>query len=441
MERDIMLPIKAVGVPLLIYLGYRGHWVDNVAKALDVEVNLSSSLYFVWVYLAFFWFYVVFNLGVAVVLLRMRRLPLGLVQWTVFASGLMDGILLSTMVLVTGGYNSILYYLYLSLVVRSAVSVPRPSSQAALNLTLTLCFFFVGFVDVFVAGMLDDSSRANLMLSEGYPTESVVLRLSLLVLLTVCSYGVQVVLEYQRRAEEEAREFAVREGQLRSAGRLAAEIAHQIKNPLAIINNAAFSLQRAVNQGRTDVTEQISIIQEEVERSDRIITQIMGYAQLAEGRVEKLNVIEELDQVITRVFPPGAGYPVQVHRQYLEPLPPLLMQRRHVSEIFLNVLQNAREAIGPQGGNVYVSARCLSDLSIAVSIRDDGPGIPPEKQERIFEAYYTSKEKGTGLGLSTVKHNIELYGGHVRVESKLGNGAEFKLFFPAKTYVRMEKTI
>jgi len=58
MERDIMLPIKAVGVPLLIYLGYHGHWVDNVAKALDVEVNLSSSQYFVWVYLVFFWSYV-----------------------------------------------------------------------------------------------------------------------------------------------------------------------------------------------------------------------------------------------------------------------------------------------------------------------------------------------------------------------------------------------
>jgi len=371
----------------------------------------------------------------------MRRLPLGLVQWTVFASGLMDGILLSTMVLVTGGYNSILYYLYLSLLVRGAVSVPRPSSQAALNLTLTLCFFSVGFVDVFVAGMLDETSRGNLMLSEGYPTESVVLRISLLLLVTVCAYGMQLVLEYQRRAADEAREFAVREGQLRSAGRLAAEIAHQIKNPLAIINNAAFSLQRALKQGKTDVAEQISIIQEEVERSDRIITQIMGYAQLAEGRVEKLNVIEELDLVIERVFPAGAGYPIQVHRDYQPPLPPLLMQRRHVTEIFLNLLQNAREAIGPGGGNVFVSVRCLPDLSIAVSIRDDGPGIPPEKQERIFEAYYTTKAKGTGLGLSTVKHNVELYGGHVRVDSKLGNGAEFELFFPAKTFVRMDKTI
>jgi len=95
---------------------------------------------------------------------------------------------------------------------------------------------------------------------------------------------------------------------LRGPG-VAAEFTHQIKNPLAIINNAAFSLQRALKQGKLVSAEQIRIIQEEVEHSDQIITQIMGYAQLSEGHVEKLNVIEELDQAIALVFPPAAGYP------------------------------------------------------------------------------------------------------------------------------------
>ncbi len=84
-------------------------------------------------------------------------------------------------------------------------------------------------------------------------------------------------------------------GQLRSAGRLAAEFAHRIKNPLAIINNAAFSLQRAARDGKTQATEQIEIIQAEVARADKVITQIMGYAQLSEGRVEKLNIMRNLN--------------------------------------------------------------------------------------------------------------------------------------------------
>jgi signal transduction histidine kinase len=89
---------------------------------------------------------------------------------------------------------------------------------------------------------------------------------------------------------------------------------------------------------------------------------------------------------------------------------------------------------------VFVRAQCRDDLSIEVSIQDDGPGIPPEKQVKIFEAYYTTKQKGSGLGLATVKHNVELYGGAIRLESKLGKGACFTLLFPAKMLMKLAKT-
>ncbi len=434
MERDIILPLKAAGVAMLLYSFYFRPWIGRVLSALDIAVQSTQYL---------FWVYVAINLVVTGLLFRARQVPLAVVEWAVFIICLVDGVFLSSLTLVTGGYDSILYWLFLALIMRSAVSVPRAASQLMLNLTLSACYVLSGVVALAVVGNLPEDSRQASGLSEPMdnPAEPLLLRVFLLLLMTVCSYGVQVLLERQRLAEEEMREFAAREGQLRSAGRLAAEIAHQIKNPLAIINNAAFSLQKALKQGKTDVREQISIIQEEVDRSDRIITQIMGYAQLAEGRVERVNVAGELDLAIDRVFPPAAGYPVIVRREYGETLPPLLMQRRHVAEIFVNVLQNAREAIGTRGGTITVAAECLPDQSIQVGIQDDGPGIQPDRLERVFEAYYTTKEKGTGLGLSTVKHNVELYGGRVHVESELGKGAEFKLFFPAKTFVRMEKSI
>ena len=264
--------------------------------------------------------------------------------------------------------------------------------------------------------------------------------MAVLLLITVCCYGAQVLLERQQIAADEAGEFAARESQLRSAGRLAAEFAHQIKNPLAIINNAAFSLQRSLRdrQGRPR-REQIEIIQEEVARADRVITQITGYAQLSEGRVEKLDVVAELDRAIAQVFPPAVPTQIKIHREYAAHFPPLLMQRGHLSEILVNLLQNAREALG-QKGNVFVTAECRRDYSIEISVRDDGPGVPPDKTERIFEAYYTTKEKGTGLGLAIVKHNVELYGGTVRVESKSGQGAAFILLFPAKALMKLSKT-
>ena len=432
MERDIVLPIKAAGILMVLYSFYFSPWIGITLGALEIAVEATQ--YFLWIYIGI-------NVVVAGMLLAMRWLPLALIEWSVFMISLMDGIFLSALTLVTGGADSILFYVFLGLIVRSAASVPRATSQLMLNLTLSACYVLAGVIDVAIAANLNYSGLNNsgqaLIEVPDRPTEQLLLRLILLLLMTLCCYAVQVLLEHQRQALDQAREFAVREGQLRSAGRLAAEFAHQIKNPLAIINNAAFSLQRALRDGKPIPSEQIDIIQEEVERSDRIITEIMGYAQLGEGRVEKLNVIEELDRAITEVFPPAAKYPIQIHRDYAAEFPPLLMQRRHAAETFLNLLQNAREALDGHGGSIFVNAQCRRDYSIEVSIRDDGPGIPAEKQEKIFEAYYTTKEKGTGLGLATVKHNVELYGGTVRVESELGKGARFVVLFPGRTLMRL----
>jgi signal transduction histidine kinase len=81
---------------------------------------------------------------------------------------------------------------------------------------------------------------------------------------------------------------------------------------------------------------------------------------------------------------------------------------------------------------VRLTATCNREQAVEIVVADDGPGIPPDKVARIFEPYFTTKEKGTGLGLTIVKHNVELYGGTVRVESSLGQGAKFTVILPAK---------
>jgi signal transduction histidine kinase len=266
-------------------------------------------------------------------------------------------------------------------------------------------------------------------------TEPFLLRLIILWLMTASCYGVQLLAFRDRQAAEEAQEAAARNSELKAAGRLAAEIAHQLKNPLGIINNAVFSLERGLRQGKKDLSQQIEIIREEIDRSDRIITQLMGYAQLSEGRVEKLNVCEELERAVAEVFPPGANYVTQINRDYGPNLPALMIQRNHFSAVLVNLLQNAREALNGHG-HINISARAQRDNAAEIIIADDGPGIPADKLGRIFDAYFTSKAKGTGLGLAIVKHNVELYGGTLHVESKLGKGARFILLFPARTFVK-----
>jgi signal transduction histidine kinase len=439
MERNVALPVKAAVVLVLCYYFFFSHWFESVTRSGSETLPREGTLETI---RRFFLIYVVLNGGVASLLIAMDQLPLKWVQHVVFTIGWIDGIFLAALTMVTGGFDSILYWGFLALIIRNAVSNPDTIRQLLLNLFICGCYVGSGILDVVITrweyGMLDDVTRASI---EGgpvdNPTEPFLLRFFLLLLMTACCYGVQVLVERQRRALAEAREFALRQEQLQATGRLAAEIAHQLKNPLGIINNAAFTLQRTVKEGKT-ITQQIQIIREEVDRSDRILTELMGYARLSEGRVEKLEITQELDRAVDQVFPKAAPYDITIQRDYAPALPPLLAQRGHLSEVFVNILQNAREAMAGKG-LIKISAQYGGSFDVVVRIEDNGPGIPPEKLEKIFEPYFTTKEKGTGLGLAIVKHNTELYNGTVQVESELGKGTVFTIRLPAKTIINIKK--
>jgi signal transduction histidine kinase len=428
-ERNLLLPVRAMFIGMIWFSFFNHHtpWVGQISSTLDVTVELVQYI---------FPFYVLTSALLALVILGMDHLPLAVVQWSVVTSSMVDGLFIAVMALITGGLDSLLFWLFVGLIVRNAISVPPGFSQLILNFFISLCYVLVAVLDVTVLSNLDDTTRRAFDQSPHEDLgEPFFLRLMVLWLTTLCGYGAQAFLERQRLAAEEAAEFTAREGQLHSAGRLAAEFAHQIKNPLAIINNTAFSLQRALREGRPPVAEQIDIIQEEVTRADRVITQVMGYAKLSEGRVEKLEVLAELENALAQVFPTAMPTGIRICRDFGRGFPPLLMQRSHLSEALVNLLQNAREALNDQG-TLLVTATCDQKYTVEISVADDGPGIAPHLVERIFEAYYTTKTKGTGLGLAIVKHNVELYGGTVRVESVLGKGARFTLNFPAKTLMK-----
>jgi signal transduction histidine kinase len=470
MQTHIVLPAKAGIIAVVLYYIFSSAWTQEAPSAHDVALDFLKRYFLV---------YSACNLAIAAFFISWRRFPAGLFQWLVFILGLLDGLFVSGLVLITDGFGSVAYWLFPVLTVLNAISIPLATPQIVLNLLLGCFYLGAGLLYPKVAlaelqapaflhsraptnavaawAISNELARTNLShpgtnfaaagagtnryartnyawikdlpaRQEELPSDPGLPKVILLWLLTACCYGVQVL----RRAIEESREFAVREGQLRSASRLSAEFAHQIKNPLAIINNAVFSLQRAVKEGRSDLSKQLEIIREEVERSDKIITQIMGYAQLSEGHVEKLDLVDEVDRALEQTFPAAVETGVRIERRYAPHLPPLLMQRQHLSQILINVLQNAREALNGQG-KVTVAVVYRNDQSIEITISDNGPGIAPDKVEKVFEQYYSTKEKGTGLGLAIVKHNVELYAGKVRAESELGKGARFILNFPAKT--------
>lgn len=423
MERTVMLPARIFFVAVIYHSFRYTPWVVQISSALDVTVETVQ-----WIFGA----YILLSALLILPLFAIQRLPLAVVQWSVYTSALVDGLLLSAMTLITGGIDSILFWLYLGLIVRNAVSVPPGVSQLILNFVTSILYFLVTILDITISSNLDETTSRVLDLAPHEMFgEAITLRILVLWLTAISYYGVQAFLERQRLSDEEAAEFAARENQLRSAGRLAAEFAHQIKNPLSVIRNAAFSLERSLRGSHKQAEQQLEIIREEVAHADRVITQLMGYAQLSEGRVEKLDVQDSINQALEQVFPAAVPTGITIRKEFAAHFPPLLMQRAHLSQILINLIQNAREVLADQG-RVTVSADHLPDHSVEISVNDDGPGIPPDKMEQIFEAYFTTKDKGTGLGLAIVKHNVELYGGTVAVESALGKGAKFTVTLPAK---------
>lgn len=504
-QRHIFLPARLIITAVVLYQFYYSPWLLNIVNPYGVLFETIQRVMLAYGFMV---------LAATVFFWVVRRFPAGSVQWFVFFFGLADALFLGGLTILTGGFESILYWVYPALIILNAASIPLATPQIVLNLMLGIIFLAAGLIEstaqpeLELSGMrprprkvateeiedvakvagwlrsapepfrhrvwdeLGETTRSNIdvYLSNDEAASALqpliaadikalvpwrrtvspsfepppdpeptgthyVLQVAVLVLLTFCCYGVQVLAAGQRRAEIERNEFIVRTEQLRSAGRLAAEVAHQIKNPLTIINNVTFSLQKNLARSNPATQPQIEIIREEVARVDRIITQIMGYAQLTEGRVEKLHVVDELNRVLQEVFPAEVPTGIQLHREFAANLPPLLVQRKHFTDAVSNLLQNARDAVLPGNGHIHVQARFLRNESIEISVQDNGPGIPPDKREQIFEAYYTTKERGTGLGLSVVKHNTEIYGGTVRVESELGKGAKFILTFPSKTLI------
>lgn len=439
-EIHIVLPVKALIVGLLFYYLLFAQWLNDFGLRGEMLFYSEDSK---WLWEGVRWFflgYVVANGVIAWLLLARRGIPVSRLERITFTTAWIDVVFLAVLTLATGGFESILFWGFLVLVVRNAASNPVPMRQLALNGIVLGSFLMAGLLDLLLRSRqlqtLDDLEVATAVAEYSAP-EPAALRLVLLALLSACCYGVQVYFDRIRVAEVEAREFSARQQQLQAQGRLAAEIAHQLKNPLGIINNAAFTLQRTVKEGKT-ITQQIQMIREEVDRSDRIITELMGYARLAEGKVEKLNVAEELDSALDRVFPVAAKYEVVIERDYAPALPALLVQRSHLSEVFVNILQNAREAMSGTG-RIRVTTRYGQDYSVIIVIEDNGPGIPAEKMSMIFEPYFTTKERGTGLGLAIVKHNTEIYGGTVEVESELGIGTRFTIHWPAKSVMRIRQ--
>ncbi len=247
----------------------------------------------------------------------------------------------------------------------------------------------------------------------------------------------------QKLAEEEIerqREVSARSQRLAALGRLAAGVAHELRNPLTVIDGRLQILRARMAQGQPPTPESLAkfvgSLSEATERMRNIVSGLSTYSKPAKREPTRLDMGELLaatrDLVAYETRKSGVAVSVEVPAA----LPRVNGDRSQLMEVLLNLATNAIEAMAPAGaGHLTLKAEAEGEGAAAlvrVKVADTGPGIPPEAHQKIWEAFYTTKPEGTGLGLSIVRSLVaEQPGATIEVESSPGQGATFTLTMPA----------
>jgi len=242
-----------------------------------------------------------------------------------------------------------------------------------------------------------------------------------------------------KQAEQEREAFLhniEHTNKLASIGRLAAGVAHEINNPLAIINEMAGLMKDELEMAedssyKKKYLQLLGSIHSAVHRCRSITHRLLGFARRMDVTPEVIDMNDLLREVLGFLEKEAFHRSVKIEQDLMEHLPTIESDRGQLQQVFLNVFNNAMQAV-EDGGKISVRTWSKEDGIVAVMIRDNGCGIPQDKLQRIFDPFFSTKGrgKGTGLGLSITYGIINKLGGKVSVESTVGQGTTFVIELP-----------
>ena len=242
----------------------------------------------------------------------------------------------------------------------------------------------------------------------------------------------EALAETNRRLEA-AQEEARRSERLAALGQLSAGLAHELRNPLAVIKGSAETLMRKLAAADPITTEMAGYISSEVNRLNSIVTRFLDFARplKLERRREQIPPLIERALKAARDHWPDAQ--VEVQRQFAAALPEISVDHELAEQVFTNLVLNAYEAMGPGGGKLRVAAAVAQSdgrRGVEITFEDTGPGVPAELRGQVFNPFFTTKESGVGLGLSIVSKIVDDHRGWIHLASEPGEGACFRVFLP-----------
>jgi signal transduction histidine kinase len=209
---------------------------------------------------------------------------------------------------------------------------------------------------------------------------------------------------------------------------LARGVAHELRNPLAIISSAAqWGLKRVRDDA--DLSETLEAITSNVRVADRIIRELSDFAASRTLKVRAESVEPVIDAAIELVRPELVRAHIDLERERDPDAPTLLIDPDRLQQTFVNILLNTVHAVG-DGGRIEIRSRCDGDAHACITVEDDGPGIRLEDRERIFDPFVSLRAGGTGLGLAFCRRIVRAHAGTVTATAGPLGGARFTLRLP-----------
>jgi signal transduction histidine kinase len=237
------------------------------------------------------------------------------------------------------------------------------------------------------------------------------------------------LLQRQRKHRAEVASRLAHTDQLASLGRLAAGLAHEIKNPLAGIHGALEILRKDSDDPATSMLYDDML--EELKRVNHTLQLLLESARPRPPRLVPTDVATLVEEAVRLLRPGLRRQKIELSYEIASDLPPASIDGGKIRQVLINLIQNAAEAMEGEG-SILVRAGGFPNRGdgVILAVEDDGPGISDESQRKIFEPFFTTKFTGTGLGLAIARSLVEQHGGSLQVESESGKGSTFYILLP-----------
>lgn len=230
---------------------------------------------------------------------------------------------------------------------------------------------------------------------------------------------------------EKSREHLVQSEKMAMVGKLAAGMAHSIRNPFTSVKMRLFSLSRSIKLDETQ-KEDFNVISEEIRHIDTIIQNFLEFSRPPKLSMQSVSLSTVVDTTLLLLEHRLQSFNVQVQVDRSGPMPTVLADPEQIKEVLVNIVVNACEAMA-KGGTIRIREETTATKNGTIgriSISDTGPGVEARFREKIFQPFFTTKDDGTGLGLSIARRIIEEHGGELEVTSGRGGGAIFIISLP-----------